>query len=438
LTEQLRTVRGFRDILPEEASRWQRLEQVLRAILEAYGYREIRLPILELTEVFSRSIGEATDIVEKEMYTFADRNGDSLSLRPEGTAGCVRAALQSGLLHNQVQRLWYCGPMFRHERPQKGRYRQFNQIGAEAFGFDGPDIDAELILMNARMWRMLGLRDVRLQLNNIGTPQSRGAYRRQLVDYFSAHRAALDEDSLRRLERNPMRILDSKNPAMAGLIAQAPPIDDALDASSRGHFEELQAMLAANAVDFEINPRLVRGFDYYTNTVFEWVTTALGAQATVCAGGRYDGLVEYFGGRPTPAIGFAIGLERLLELMAFEGIGGAADGPQVYIACAGEGHLAEALRVAEALRDALPGLRIVTHCGGGSLKSQLRRADRCGAAAAIIIGEAELAAGSASLKSLRGDGGQRAVGLSKLAREVAQLLGGPGIEIGGESGTAPG
>ncbi len=418
----LQAVRGMNDILPSESPRWQWLEDRLRELARSYGYQEIRLPIVEQTALFERSIGTATDIVEKEMYTFTDRNGDSLTLRPEGTAGCVRAALQHGLLHNQSQRLWYRGPMFRHERPQKGRYRQFHQFGVEAFGLAGPDIDAELILMSARLWRVLGLQDaVRLELNTLGSPQARAAYRDVLVEYFQRHYDRLDEDSRRRLCRNPLRILDSKNPQMAGLIEAAPPFSDYLDEESRRHFEGLKELLDAAGIDYLLNPRLVRGLDYYGKTVFEWITERLGAQGTVCAGGRYDGLVEQFGGRPTPAVGFAIGLERLIGLL--EGDERAClTAPQVYLIAVGEAAQARALVLAERLRDELPGLRLLLNCGGGSFKSQFRRADRSGAELALILGEEEIETCSAGIKHLRRQAEQERVEWEALPARLRELL----------------
>jgi histidyl-tRNA synthetase len=316
------------DILPEASSAWQHLESVLREVVHAYGYSEMRLPLLEKTELFKRSIGEVTDIVEKEMYTFEDRNGDSLTLRPEGTAGCVRACMEHGLLHNQVQRFWYGGPMFRHERPQKGRYRQFHQIGVESFGMAGPDIDAEMIFMTTRMWQRLGLEHVVLQINSLGTPAARSSYRTALVEYLGGRFDELDEDSKRRLESNPLRILDSKNPALQAVVDEAPLLPDYLDEESRQHFAGLLALLDAAEIAYEVNPRLVRGLDYYSRTVFEWVTDQLGAQGTICAGGRYDGLVEYLGGRPTPAFGFAIGMERLLALLQVSGVNPPDSRPQ--------------------------------------------------------------------------------------------------------------
>lgn len=408
MSKAIQAIRGMNDLLPDTLALWQRIEQAAEAVLAAYGYREIRFPILEKTELYKRSIGEVTDIVEKEMYTFEDRNGDSLTLRPEGTAGCVRAGIENGLLYNQVQRLWYAGPMFRHERPQKGRYRQFHQIGVEAFGIATPDLDAELILISARLWNQLGIRGLELQINSLGTPAARAAYRQVLVDYLRAHDNVLDEDSRRRLDMNPLRVLDSKNPQMQEVIANAPNLHAHLDDESRAHFENLGRLLDSAGVHYRINPRLVRGLDYYTRTVFEWVTSELGAQGTVCAGGRYDGLVEQLGGQPTPAAGFALGLERLAELAAHQQVAGASLAPQVYVAPLGDGAIVQqAYRLAEQLRDA--GWRVELHCGGGSLKSQLKRADKSGARYVLILGENELAAGVVNAKDLRGEAPQQPV-----------------------------
>jgi histidyl-tRNA synthetase len=410
------------DILPGETSRWQYLEDTLREVVHAYGYQEIRLPVLEKTELFKRSIGEVTDIVEKEMYTFDDRNGDSLSMRPEGTASCVRACMQHGLLHNQVQRLWYAGPMFRHERPQKGRYRQFHQIGIEAFGMAGPDIDAEIIFMSARMWQRLGLQGAVLQINSLGSAAARAVYRTALVDYLRAHGDALDEDSRRRLDSNPLRILDSKNPAMQGLIEAAPRLPDYLDNESREHFAQLCTLLDAAGLEYEINPRLVRGLDYYSNTVFEWVTDQLGAQGTICAGGRYDGLVEYLGGKPTPAFGFALGLERLLALLEAGNIGIPVQRPHVYLVLSGQAAVQRGMVFAEQLRDAVPGLQLQSNCGDGSFKSQFKRADKSGAQLALVMGDDEVAQGNVILKSLRDESGQTTLARQDVAARLQALL----------------
>ncbi|MGB5717829.1 MAG: histidine--tRNA ligase [Gammaproteobacteria bacterium] len=422
MAKTLQAVRGMNDILPGESSSWQYLEDTLREVVHAYGYQEIRLPLLEKTELFKRSIGEVTDIVEKEMYTFDDRNGDSLTLRPEGTASCVRACMQHGLLHNQVQRLWYAGPMFRHERPQKGRYRQFHQIGIEAFGMDGPDIDAEIIFMSARMWERLGLSGTVLQINSLGTPASREDYRAALVTYLRAHESGLDEDSLRRLQSNPLRILDSKNPDMQALIEAAPQLPDYLDDESRLHFAGLCALLDTAGVEYEVNPRLVRGLDYYSKTVFEWVTDQLGAQGTICAGGRYDGLVEYLGGRPTPAFGFAIGLERILALLEAGNAKIPVSHPHVYLVLNGQLAVQHGMVFAEQLRSTLPGLRLQTNCGNGSFKSQFKRADRSGAGIALVMGDDEVAAGNVVLKSLRHETEQETLSQQHVAARINEII----------------
>jgi histidyl-tRNA synthetase len=411
------------DILPDATPYWQLLEGTAREVLAAYGYQEIRLPIIERTELFSRSIGEVTDIVEKEMYTFTDRNGDSLTLRPEGTAGCVRAGVENGLVRSE-QRLWYAGPMFRHERPQKGRYRQFHQIGVEAFGLEGPDVDAEQILIGARLWRRLGVEGLTLEVNSLGTPAVRATYRKDLIEYLSARQGELDEDARRRLVTNPLRVLDSKNPEMQALIGSAPRLTDYLDDPSRAHFEGLLELLERSGVGYRINPRLVRGLDYYQKTVYEWTTDRLGAQGTVCAGGRYDGLVEQLGGRATPAAGFAIGLERLIALLE-AGPSPRHQLPHAYLVLAADGVEPEALRLAEGLRDALAGLRLVVNCGGGSLKTQIKRADRSGATLAVILGDEEREHGEATVKRLRQDAPQERVSQATLADYLARALGLP-------------
>ena len=393
------------DLLPSDSPQWQYVEAVVTDILQRYGYQEIRFPILESTELFKRSIGEVTDIVEKEMYTFEDRNGDSLTLRPEGTACCVRACEENGLLYNQTQRLWYMGPMFRHERPQKGRYRQFHQMGVEAFGFDGPDIDAEVLLLSARILRELGvLESVQLQINSLGSAIARATYKEALVAYLNNVQAQLDEDSKRRLATNPLRILDSKDPNTQALLNQAPVLLDYLDEESRVHFEGLKNLLDTAGVPYQVNPRLVRGLDYYGKTAFEWVTDKLGAQSTVCAGGRYDGLVEQLGGKSTPAVGFGIGLERLVllvqELAAMpEGLEQQAD---IYLVAVGNVQ-SFAIQLAEQIRDELPFVRLLTHCGGGNFKNQLKKADKCGADVALILGEDEAKEGRVTIKFLRED-----------------------------------
>jgi histidyl-tRNA synthetase len=411
------------DALPEDTPSWRLLEQTVTTILARYGYEEIRLPVVEKTELFERSIGEDTDIVSKEMYTFEDRNGDRLTLRPEGTAGCVRAALEHGLLHNTGQRLWYMGPMFRHERPQQGRTRQFNQIGVEVFGLAGPDIDAEMIIMCARCWKELGIDGLRLEINTLGDPGARKRYRGALVDYFGSVNNELDEDSRRRLHSNPLRILDSKNPAMRKIIEAAPAMTGFMDDESTAHFARLQELLRAAGVSFRINPRLVRGLDYYNRTVFEWITDRLGAQGTVCAGGRYDGLVQQFGGKPTPAAGFAMGLERLLGLLQDAGAGTAAQPPHAYFISVGEEAVTAALELAEDLRNALPGLRLLTHCGGGSLKSQMKKADKSGAGVALILAGDELQRQVVSIKPLRGDAAQFEAPWPELAQALDKALG---------------
>ena len=418
----LRAIRGMNDILPDETPYWQLLESTVGDLLASYGYGEIRLPMVEQTELFSRSIGEVTDIVEKEMYSFADRKGDSLSLRPEGTAGCVRAVIQQGMLIGS-QRLWYSGPMFRYERPQKGRQRQFHQIGVEAFGIATPDIDAELILITARLWRQLGLGDsVDLQLNSIGSSEARAAYRTALVDYLESHRQALDEDSQRRLHSNPLRILDSKNADTQALLDSAPSLADYLDQESREDFEQLCALLTAAGVSFVINPRLVRGLDYYNKTVFEWVTSRLGAQGTICAGGRYDGLVEQLGGKATPGVGFAMGMERLVLLLIELGQQVPAATADVYVVAVGDGAVATALASAEALRDAMPGIRLVQNVGGGSFKSQMKKADKSGASVALIWGEDEVAAGRVTMKTLRGQSEQHSLPVDELTGALQVAL----------------
>ncbi len=424
MAKHIQAIRGMNDILPQDTPRWQYLEEQLRTLMGAYGYSEIRMPVVEKTDLFKRSIGEVTDIVEKEMYTFEDRNGDSLTLRPEGTAGCVRAAIENGLTHNQVQKLWYAGPMFRHERPQKGRYRQFHQVGVEVFGLEGPDIDAELIMMSARFWKMIGLSDaVSLEINSLGSAEARATYRDKLVAYYEAHAEQLDEDSQRRLGSNPLRILDSKNPQMQALNENAPLLIDHLDAESREHFDALLAQLDALGIAYEVNPRLVRGLDYYSKTVFEWVTDRLGAQGTVCAGGRFDALVEQLGGKPTPAIGFAMGLERLGALLEEVELPLERYRPHAYLLRVGEQAEHAGLLLAEALRDAMPWLRISLHHGGGSFKSQMKKADKSGAALALIIGEQEAADGMVALKPLREQGEQRNIAQAELAAVLAEELG---------------
>ncbi len=418
--ETLQAVRGMNDILPDEAGLWLWFEEVARDWLHSYGYRNIRMPLVEPTDLFKRAIGEVTDIVEKEMYSFTDElNGDQLTLRPEGTASCARAVLQHNLLYNAPQRLYYSGQMFRHERPQKGRYRQFHQFGVEALGFAGPDIDAEQILMCVRLWNKLGLRDVTLQLNTLGDAVSRHRHRARLIAYFEQHRDQLDADAMRRLHSNPLRVLDSKNPAMQELIGGAPRLMDEVEDDALRHFEEVQAILGRHGVPFEINPRLVRGLDYYNRTVFEWVTTRLGAQGTICAGGRYDGLVGQIGGKPTPATGFAMGVERLLALLLEDGM--ALPGQQVDVYVVHQGELASRLasKVAEQLRDS--DLKVLLHCGGGSFKSQMKKADASGAPLAVVIGDDEAQANEVSIKPMQG-GEQVRVNLQNLTAAMVRLL----------------
>ncbi|MEN9423217.1 MAG: histidine--tRNA ligase [Pseudomonadota bacterium] len=422
MSKNIQSIRGMNDILPEATPAWQYLENTARTLLNRYGYSEIRMPIVEQTDLFSRAVGEVTDIVEKEMYTFADRNDDSLSLRPEGTAGCIRAGIQHGLFHNQQQRLWYTGPMFRHERPQKGRYRQFHQIGVEAFGMAGPDIDAELIAMTARLWKTLGIRNLRLELNTLGTPESRHAYRALLVDYFTAHEAHLDDDSKRRLHTNPLRILDTKNPDLKDIVAGAPSLHDHLDAVSREHFATLRSLLDSMGIAYEVNQRLVRGLDYYTHMVFEWVTDDLGAQSTVCAGGRYDGLVEQLGGKPTPGVGFGMGMERLILLLETQGIAIPVTAPDVFLIMAGKTAIQAGLALAETVRDALPNLRLISNGGEGSFKTQMKRADKSTARFALILGENEVERGEIGLKPLRDGGEQITLSLNQVAQQLAVLL----------------
>ena len=401
------------DLLPGDLDKWQHVESSIRSLMQLYGYSEIRTPLVENTGLFSRAIGEVTDIVEKEMYTFQDRNGDSLSLRPEGTASSVRAGIEHGLFHNQQQRLWYMGPMFRHERPQKGRYRQFNQVGVETFGFAGPDIDLELILITARLWKILGITGLKLELNSLGTAECRSTYKKVLVDYFEKNRSMLDEDSLRRLDHNPLRILDSKNPEMRSLISDAPLLTDYINDESRTHFEFLIQGLGRHGVECEINPRLVRGLDYYSRTVFEWVTDELGAQSAVCAGGRYDALVGLLGGKDTPAVGFAIGLERIIELIRCQAIPVPGAAPDVYMVFADAVAETHGFTIAEQMRNER--FNVVMHCGGGSLKSQMKKADRSGARFALLLGEEEISRNAVTLKDMSGDTDQSSISIDELS-----------------------
>jgi len=401
MAKNLQSVRGMRDILPEQSSSWQFIENIARELFNSYGYKELRTPIIESTELFKRSIGDATDIVEKEMYTFEDRNGDSLTLRPEGTAGCVRAGMQHGLFHNQQQRIWYIGPMFRHERPQKGRYRGFYQAGIETYGIEGPDIDAEVIAIAARFWKMLGFKNVRLEINSLGSNEARQAYRDVLIKYFSEHKELLDEDSKRRLHKNPLRILDTKNPKMKDLVSNAPDLLDYLDDESKEHFEGLKQRLDNMGIAYQVNSRLVRGIDYYNRTVFEWITEELGAQGTICAGGRYDGLVKQLGGRATPACGFGIGIDRLQLLVEEQGLDQSNNKPHAYFVLSGKEAELVGLTIAEGLRDTHEQLRLLVNGGSGSFKSQLKRADNSGAEYAFILGENEITEKTITIKPLR-------------------------------------
>ena len=423
MAKNIQAIRGMNDYLPADTALWQRIEGSLKQVLASYGYSEIRMPIVEQTPLFKRAIGEVTDVVEKEMYTFDDRNGESLTLRPEGTAGCVRAGIEHGLLYNQEQRLWYMGPMFRYERPQKGRYRQFHQLGAEVFGLQGPDVDAELIMLTARWWKVLGIADhVRLELNSIGSLEARANYREALVAFLEQHKETLDEDSKRRMYTNPLRVLDSKNPDVQTLLNDAPQLMDHLDDESREHFQGLCALLDDAGIAYRVNQRLVRGLDYYNRTVFEWVTESLGAQGTVCGGGRYDGLVEQLGGRATPAVGFAMGLERLVLLVQ-------AVNPEfeptrvvdVYVIASGQGVQSAAMQLAEKLRDEAPELKLMTNFGGGNLKKQFARADKWGARVALVVGEDEVKAGQVVIKDLR-SGDQQTLAQTEAAAALRTLL----------------
>ncbi len=410
------------DCLPSQSPLWQKVEGIVKNVISAYGYNEVRMPIVEMTHLFSRAIGEVTDVVEKEMYTFEDRNGDSLSLRPEGTAGCVRSGIENGLLYNQEQRLWYMGPMFRHERPQKGRYRQFHQCGVEVFGLDGPDVDAELIMMTARMWRDMGIsKYVRLELNSIGSLEARAEYRSALIEYLEQYQDVLDDDCKRRMYTNPLRVLDSKNPDVQAILGEAPKLSDFLDAESKQHFAGLCELLDAAGIEYTVNERLVRGLDYYNRTVFEWITESLGSQGTVCGGGRYDGLVEQLGGKATPAVGFAMGLERLVLMMETLELNEVRRNVDVYMVTAGEGTLTAGMQLAEQLRETVPGLRVMTHFGGGNFKKQFKRADKVGAAVALVLGENEVADGTVVLKDLAG-GEQETVSQTEIAAKLAHLV----------------
>ena len=423
--QEIQPVRGMNDVLPAEIGAWQTIEGVARELLTAYGYQEIRIPVVERTELFKRAIGEYTDVVEKEMYTFVDLGGDSLTLRPEATAGVMRSLISNGMLRGQRHKLWCTGPMFRHEKPQKGRYRQFHQINVEAVGMPGPDVDVELIALTARLWRRLGIERVRLEVNSLGTPEARRAYRERLVEYFRARYERLDGDSRRRLEGNPLRILDSKNPDMHELIDGAPVLTEHLDPESREHFQALRSALDELGIPFRVNPRLVRGLDYYSRTVFEWITDALGAQDAVCSGGRYDGLMAQLGGEATPGIGFAMGVERLVALLTQTGQAQSSPPADVYIVVSGARATASGVTLAERLRNELPNRRFELNLGGGNFKAQFRRADRSGAAIALILGDDELERGVASLKPLRREAGQSESPLPTLAAAIEAALAGP-------------
>ena len=424
VAKKIQAIRGMNDCLPEQTPTWQAAETALRQLMSSYGYAEVRMPIMESTGLFRRAIGEVTDVVEKEMYTFDDRNGESMTLRPEGTAGCVRAGIEHGLLYNQERRMWYMGPMFRYERPQKGRYRQFHQFGVEVFGLQGPDIDAELIMLTARLWKQLGVSEhLVLQLNSLGQPAERAEYRQALVTYLEQFFDKLDEDSQRRLYTNPLRVLDSKNEQVQALLQDAPVLSDYFGPQTQAHFTGLTALLTAAGIEFELNPRLVRGLDYYNLTVFEWVTESLGAQGTVCGGGRYDGLVEQLGGHATPAVGFAMGMERLVLLL--ETLAPDASEPalaDVYIAIMGESTQTAGFALAEQLRDQLPTLNVLSHCGGGNVKKQLKRADKSGAGIALILGEDEVARGEVTVKYLRGQGEQQTLTLDELIAQLKKVI----------------
>ncbi|PSV25571.1 histidine--tRNA ligase [Photobacterium sp. GB-27] len=422
MAKQIQAIRGMNDCLPTQSPLWQKVEGTVKQVISAYGYNEVRMPIVESTHLFKRAIGEVTDVVEKEMYTFEDRNGDSLTLRPEGTAGCVRAGIQNGLLYNQEQRLWYIGPMFRHERPQKGRYRQFHQVGVEVFGLNGPDIDAELIMMTSRLWRELGINEhVRLELNSIGSLEARAEYRKALIAFLEQHLDVLDEDAKRRMYTNPLRVLDTKNAAIQEILEDAPKLSEYLDLESKEHFAGLCELLDAAGIKYQVNERLVRGLDYYNRTVFEWITESLGSQGTVCGGGRYDGLVEQLGGKATPSVGFAMGLERLVLLMEALEKDEVRRSVDVYMVTAGEGTLAAGMKLAEKLRTEVPGLRVMTNFGGGNFKKQFKRADNVGAAVALVLGENEIAENSVVVKDLHG-GEQTTMAQDEVAAKLAALI----------------
>lgn len=424
MTKQIQAIRGMNDCLPTESGVWQWVENTIREVVASYGYQELRTPIVESTDLFKRSIGEVTDIVEKEMYTFDDRNGDSLTLRPENTASCVRAGNEHGLIYNQQQRIWYMGPMFRHERPQKGRYRQFHQFGVETFGIQGPDIDAEVILLSARLWQRFAISEhLVLEINSLGSNQARADYKAALVEYLKQRKDKLDEDSLRRLESNPLRVLDSKNPDVQAAITDAPSLIDYLDPESSEHFSKLRERLDSFGIQYRVNPRLVRGLDYYNRTVFEWVTTSLGAQGTVCAGGRYDGLVEQLGGKSSPAVGFAMGIERLVLLIqTLELTSQVPDPINVYMTGLGEKAELWAGKLAEQIRDSLPKLRVQNHCGGGNLKKQMKRADKSGASIVLVIGDQEVEENQVQVKFMREQKPQETVSVDTLNEFLSQYF----------------
>ncbi|WP_039971326.1 histidine--tRNA ligase [Vibrio halioticoli] len=422
MAKTIQAIRGMNDCLPTQSPLWQKLESTVKRVVSAYGYNEVRMPIVEMTNLFSRAIGEVTDVVEKEMYTFEDRNGDSLSLRPEGTAGCVRSGIENGLLYNQEQRLWYMGPMFRHERPQKGRYRQFHQCGVEVFGIDGPDVDAELIMMTARLWRELGIdKHVRLELNSIGSLEARANYRTALIEYLEQHIDVLDDDCKRRMYTNPLRVLDSKNADVQAILGEAPRLADYLDPESKAHFAGLCELLDAAGIEYQVNQRLVRGLDYYNRTVFEWITESLGSQGTVCGGGRYDGLVEQLGGKPTKAVGFAMGLERLVLMLETLELADVRRSVDAYVVTAGEGTMLAGMKLAEELREQLPELRVMNHFGGGNFKKQFKRADKVGAAVALVLGENEVSENNVVIKDLIG-GEQITIAQADLVNKLKEFI----------------
>ncbi|ENY6167180.1 histidine--tRNA ligase [Vibrio fluvialis] len=422
MAKTIQAIRGMNDCLPTQSPLWQKVEGIVKNVISAYGYNEVRMPIVEETNLFSRAVGEETDVVSKEMYTFEDRNGDSLTLRPEGTAGCVRSCIQNSLINRDEQRLWYMGPMFRHERPQKGRYRQFHQCGVEVFGLNGPDVDAELIMMTARLWRELGIdKHVRLELNSIGSQEDRADYRTALVAFLEQHIDVLDEDCKRRMHTNPLRVLDTKNPDIQAILGDAPRLSEYLGEESKAHFAGLCELLDAAGIEYTVNERLVRGLDYYNRTVFEWMTESLGSQGTVCGGGRYDGLVEQLGGKATPAVGFAMGLERLVLMMETLGNTDVRRNVDVYMVTAGEGTLTAGMKLVEELREQVPGLRVMTHFGGGNFKKQFKRADKVGAAVALVLGENEVAEKTVVLKDLAG-GEQETISQTEIAGKLAYLV----------------